>query len=98
MFSSIPFWGAHWVEGNTLGANFTFSFSGRVWHEIWPSWLVPGRVEEWVQHLMICGSEPELETHSEKTRASPWKFLPYRPGLALDLTGYFSAFDFLKFF
>lgn len=44
--------------------------------------------------LMVCGSKLELKIHLEKTRNLPWRFLPSRLGLAPDLSGYFSAFDF----
>lgn len=44
------FWGACWVEGNALGADFAFSFSPRseLSRSSDPSWIVPGRVQGWL--------------------------------------------------
>lgn len=59
IFHPLSFWGSHRVEegshrveDNTLGANFAFFSPPEVsltWN--WSAWIVPRRVEEWVQHL-----------------------------------------------
>ena len=79
IISILFFQVAPWVEGNVLGADSAFSFyprsefsrrSGR-------SWIVPGRVQGWVQHFdglwFKTGTEDPLREDQELTLEIPAK-------------------------
>lgn len=93
----LSFWGAHWVEGTALGANFAFLFSpeSEFSRRSGPSWIVPGRVESWLQHFnglwFRTGAGDPL-----RAQDLTLGLLPSRPSLPSDLSGYFSAFDFCQ--